>query len=79
MTVGRLKAMLAAMPDDVEAFAYDPNVKGMVPIMGVLHVPTPGVPQVHAHMAKTSFTSVGSLADSPEPLFRSSPVTGHAA
>ena len=32
-----------------------------------------------AHMAKTSFTSVGSLADSPEPPLRPSPATGHAA
>jgi hypothetical protein len=31
------------------------------------------------HMAKTSFTSVGSLADSPEPPLRPSPATGHAA
>jgi hypothetical protein len=30
-------------------------------------------------MATTSFTSVGSLADSPEPLLGLSPATGHAA
>jgi hypothetical protein len=32
-----------------------------------------------ANMANTSFTSVGNSADSPEPLLRPSPVTGHAA
>jgi hypothetical protein len=31
------------------------------------------------HMARTSFTSVGSEADSPEPPLRPLPVTGHAA
>jgi hypothetical protein len=30
-------------------------------------------------MAKTSFTSVGSEADSPEPFLRPSPATGHDA
>jgi hypothetical protein len=32
-----------------------------------------------AHMARTSFTSVGSSADSPEPPLRPLPVTGDAA
>jgi SnoaL-like domain len=32
-----------------------------------------------SHMAKTSFTSVGSLADSPAPLLRPSPATDYAA
>jgi hypothetical protein len=32
-----------------------------------------------ANMAKTSFTSVGNSADSPEPLLRPSPTKGHAA
>jgi hypothetical protein len=30
-------------------------------------------------MAKTSFTSVGSSADAPQPLLRPSPATGHDA
>jgi hypothetical protein len=30
-------------------------------------------------MARTSFTSVGNSADSPEPLLRLSPVAGHNA
>jgi hypothetical protein len=30
-------------------------------------------------MAKASFTPVGNSADSPEPLLRPSPATGHAA
>jgi hypothetical protein len=31
------------------------------------------------NMARNSFTSVASLADSPEPLLRLSPATGHDA
>jgi hypothetical protein len=41
--------------------------------------PTGWVVATDAHMAKTSFTSVGSLADSPAPLLRPSPATGYAA
>ena len=32
-----------------------------------------------ANIAKSSFTSVGSSADSPKPPLRPSPATGHAA
>ena len=72
---GNITAVMGVHIEDNEAIART----GRNGNIGVRMVGPPSVDVLGTNMAKASFTSVGSEADSPEPLLRPSPATDHDA
>ena len=68
---GVTRTLSVAIYDDVQALDYASANTTALFLLGLSFW------VLCAHMAKASFTSVGNSADSPKPLLRLSPATGH--
>ena len=64
--------------DSTDALLWGVVVVGVIGRLWMGYRTRGSIHELSTNMARTSFTSVGSEADSPELLLRPSPATGHA-